>query len=89
MTSVQSAYNKQYYLKHRDRINNRHKELITCECGTAVRRSSHARHKKSLRHQKALTGGSQVLVAKDELTKIAELLASALNKLQPQAATSS
>ena len=84
MTAAQSDYNKQYYLKHRDRINSRHKELITCECGAAVRRSSHARHKKSSRHRKALTGGSHVLVAKEELSKMAELLTSALNKLEPR-----
>ncbi len=43
---------KQYYDNNKDRLNDRKREKITCECGSTVRKDTLARHKRSKKHQR-------------------------------------
>ncbi len=45
---------KNSYDAHKEEINTRRGERVTCDCGCQVRRDSLSRHKKSLNHTKLL-----------------------------------
>ena len=43
-------YNKQYHHDHRDDLNQKKKQKVTCECGCIVNRSNLSTHKKTNKH---------------------------------------
>jgi len=47
-------YNKEYYEKNKEKINEKNREIITCECGCKTLNSHLARHKKSKKHKKLM-----------------------------------
>ena len=42
---------KQYYLVHKDKILEHRKQKVACECGSILRKGDLARHKRSKKHQ--------------------------------------
>jgi hypothetical protein len=44
------AYSKEYHANHREELNARKREKVTCECGLQVNRNSLVRHKRNSRH---------------------------------------
>ena len=48
---IPNRTDKEYYLKKKDIISEKHKLKITCECGSVIRKCAIARHKKSIKHQ--------------------------------------
>jgi predicted GIY-YIG superfamily endonuclease len=43
-------YQNEYYNNNKENISEKHKEKITCECGSLIRKSDLARHKQSKKH---------------------------------------
>ena len=50
-------YAKKYYAEKKEKIVKRRKEILTCECGAKIMRMNMSGHRKTQRHQRALTEG--------------------------------
>jgi len=48
------AYKRQFYQDNKEEINKKSKEKVTCECGSIVRKSGIAEHRKTKKHNKLM-----------------------------------
>ena len=51
---VIAKYNKDYYEKHKDKLNKKVRKKITCECGITTAKCDIAKHRKTTKHNKRL-----------------------------------
>jgi hypothetical protein len=47
-----SEWKRKYYAEHRDELNSKAREKVTCSCGSTVTRDVLSRHRKSKKHQR-------------------------------------
>lgn len=50
--AAMSGYSKKYYSQNKNIISNKGKVLISCECGSSIRKDGVHTHKKSIKHRK-------------------------------------